>query len=298
MAENYVFRGAADNVWSDPGDWNDTTTGATPAAAAPGPADSATLPGATSPRVIAGPGQAASLSVLCTYGLTGAYSIGELTVGDGTTASALDVLPGATLSAGSVALSNGLMQADGTGSSITVTGTAGNGANSGLFAFNGGVVRVGALTFTGAGGGSFGNNGQGAQVDSLSSFEVGTTGSAGLGVVTIDPGATVSGAGTIQPNIANNGLIEASGTAGLSLGNVVDTQSGIDTQTGSVTGSGRLQIDTGASLTLAANTNNPISFAGSNAALLIETYSPAQITGLITGFAPSDRISDGFSASG
>ncbi|GAC1337232.1 MAG: hypothetical protein NVSMB18_01800 [Acetobacteraceae bacterium] len=298
MGDNYVFRGASDDVWSDPGDWTDTTTGATPAASAPGPADTATLPVlGTNYTIIAGPGAAASLSVLGLYGLTGGYQFGSLTIGNATTAGTLDLEAAAVVNAAGVTITSGTLQVSGAGAALADSGavTIGSGA---LVLLDHATARLGSLslaepTFATGNTASFAAGNSGVTIDGTAAIEVGAAGGAAPGVLTIDAGNTVAGYGQILPNIVNNGVLEASGGQ-LQLGNVLNTQSGIYTQVGSVSGSGRLQIDAGAKLSLFANTAEPILFAGSNGSLVFDTAQLPAITGTITGFAEGDQITDGF----
>jgi len=301
MADNYVFTGAVDDLWRDPLDWSDTTLGAMPAPAAPGPADAATLPDkGKNATIIGGPGAAASLSVLGQYALTGANAFGNISVGvGGGTQATLDLQAGSTATTTGVTLTNGTLQVSGAGAALTVNGVASIGTSSGLFALDGGAVRLGGLTLSSTGG--LDSRGVGVQIDSTSSVEVGTAGNAAAGVLTVDAGNLVSGQGNITTNIVNKGTIEATAglsASGLSLGYAIDTPSGIYTKTATVSGGGTLQIDAGATLVLSADTDNAIHFAGPTGNLLIDNAQPAHITGVISGFGPGNVIEDGFSLAG
>ena len=71
---------AIDGTWDVAGDWLDVTDGNVAASAAPGPADSAVIDGA-SVATIAGPGSSANLTMFTDLALQGAFNTGGVTIG-------------------------------------------------------------------------------------------------------------------------------------------------------------------------------------------------------------------------
>ncbi len=132
--------------------------------------------------------------------------------------------------------------------------------------YGGGSAQVGSLILSGSL--------EPIALDSESKLEVGTTGGADAGDLTVDAGRIVSGSGDLSRlDVTNNGLVTASnGTLAL----------------GTVKGAGALSISGGSTLSLAASENNPINFAGANATLLLRATSAK--FGQVTGFAPGETI--------
>jgi hypothetical protein len=87
---------------------------------------------------------------------------------------------------------------------------------------------------------------------------------------------TIMGTGVVASAIASNGLIDANGGK-LKLA-------------GAVTGTGRMQVEAGATLELGSSVNDQqgVTFAGSNGVLLLDT--PASYTGVISGFGATETI--------
>jgi hypothetical protein len=124
-------------------------------------------------------------------------------------------------------------------------------------------------------------------VDASSSFEIGSMGGAIAGAFTLDPGHTLVDGGTFTaPIIVDNGTIEVGADESLSLNG---------TGTGLI-GIGLVQIDAGATLTLAAvgkQSQNSLLFAGNSGVLALSHGSlnaALAFLPVISGFNSSDRI--------
>ncbi len=217
---------------------------------------------------------------------------------------------------------NGYINVSGTGAVISTTGglyvgAAGNGGNAQFNVGSGGHVTVGSavLGTPGSGGGAnIQANGAGAVLDisgnlfmagqdaTLSdwtgsggpgtgaSIVIGNGGSATAGATTVVSGFTISGAGTIQGDIIDNGLIFA-GTSGQAL-----TLNG-GNGGGVIVGSGVLVIDNGATLDLmniAVGTgpggNAPTVAFNSGATGTLELGLPGSMFGNIQNFTSADQI--------
>ncbi len=283
--DQYAWIGAGSGAWNRAGNWQDLTTGATPAAVAPGAADLVTVAASQGVfSVLSGAANAASLTVLGEVALSGAYTFGTLTVGQaaGTsfTNGTLDQLAATTISAASASVADGAVAVAGGTSTLTVAGTltlgggpAGVGLpTASLTATAGGSVQTGALVMGGGSGASL-------ATDPTGSIEIGTAGNAQDGAVTVDAGATLTGNGTVNPlgSIVDNGTILAAGGT-LSLG--------------AVSGTGSLVISAGATLELYAATAAPIVLQGgaSSGSTLALTAARAAPTGTLTGFGLGDVI--------
>jgi filamentous hemagglutinin len=276
--DQYLWTAAAGGNWNSAANWRDVTTGAAPAAIAPGQHDSVTIaaPGAGSFAVIAGPANAASLTLTGDIALAGQFAIGALTVGSAAAAAAFDLLPAGTMTAASLALANGSVALSG-GALLAVAGTitlGGGAAGIGLpvtalSATAGGTITAAGLTL----GGGAGNT---VTTDPTGIIAIGGAGPATAGAVTIQAGATLSGNGAVNPfgAIVDNGTITANGGT-LSLG--------------AVTGTGSLTIAAGATLLLQAATALPVGLTGAGAILAVADELTA-FTGTLTGFVPGDAI--------
>ncbi len=111
---------------------------------------------------------------------------------------------------------------------------------------------------------------------SAGSIEIGTAGGAAVGVVTVDKGALLSGAGTIKNSVVDNGGIQASG--------------GRLTVTGGVTGTGAVSISSRAVLTVDGKMAAVgLTFlSGGHETAVFAT--PTAVTSTLAGFAASDTI--------
>jgi hypothetical protein len=280
--DQYLWTAPGSGAWNQAANWQDLTSGANPATIAPGAANLVTV--AASPSafsVLAGPANAASLTLLGEVGLSGAYHIGTLAVGAAAgTPATLDLLAGATLAAASATLADGAISVSGSAAALSVAGTLALGGGpagvglptASLSATAGAGVRVAGLTMGG---------GAGAWVttDPTAWVEVGSAGAAAAGAVTVDAGATLSGNGQLDPYgaIVDNGAILATGGT-LSVG--------------AVSGTGSLAIAGGATLELIAPTADPIVLGGtaSDGATLALGSARTAPTGTLTGLAVGDAI--------
>lgn len=281
--DRYLWRGGS-GAWADAGRWTDQSSNASPATIAPGARNIVSIAGAANGfSVIAGPGAAAALSLTGGIATTGTISTATLTLGQGTgpagsaITGTLDILPAASLSAGTANVQSGTLAVIGARARVTVSqtlslggGPAGIGLpRTALSAQAGAVVQLGGLTL----GGGAGNL---VVSDPASSIEIGTLGTAPAGAVSIDPGVTVSGNGQINPfgAISNGGTILAFGGV-LGIGNV--------------SGSGLLAIGSNATLQLRGSTAQPVSMLGSACTLRLDSERLAP-GGTISGFGAGDLI--------
>jgi hypothetical protein len=279
--DQYAWTASGSGAWGIAANWQDQTTGASPAAIAPGANDSVAIAvSQTVFTVIAGPANAASLSVTGEVALTGALGIGTLSVGtvSGTrfTDGGVDLLAGTVINARAAAIAAGAVSSAGSGALLSVAGslTMGGGQTgvglpvTALTATAGGRIRAAGLVIGGGSGNSI-------TTDPAGSVEFGTLGNAAAGAVTVDPGASITGNGSINPfgALIDNGSITATGGV-LSLG--------------TVTGTGSLSIGDGA-LELTYATALPIAFTSATSTLAIG--GPASIpTGILSGIVPGDVI--------
>ena len=277
----YAWSGAASGSWGSAALWSDASLNQTPAALAPGANDLVSIAGlATAFTVIAGPGNAAALSVTGEVALSGSFAVGTLTIGQASgTPGALDLTAGG-LAASQAVIADGTVAVSGAGVSLSVAGTLtlGGGPSgvglptASLSANAGAAVQAASLVLGGGSGASI-------TTDPIGSVEVGTTGGAQAGAVTIDAGATLAGNGAVNPygTIIDNGTVFATGGT-LSLG--------------AVSGGGSLVVDAGATLELLAATAAPITLDGTAASGSILAFAGAQSapSGTITGFVPGDAI--------
>ncbi len=283
--DQYGWTGGQAGRWNVAANWTDVTRGQSPANVAPGAHDLVTIAGSQSAfSVIAGPGNAASLTTTGEVAFTGAFNAGTLAVGSTSgayAAATLDLLAGATLAAVSATVSDGELSVSGSLSAVTVSGTLVLGGTpfgvgqpmAALEVTAGGAVQAGTLQMGGGAGDSI-------VTDPTGSVEVGNAGHAASGAVTVDAGAELNGNGSVNPYglIVDNGTILASGGT-LSLG--------------AVSGVGSLAVGAGATLELLAATADPITLlgsAGNGGSVLAFAGGRAAPTGLITGMVPGDAI--------
>ncbi len=284
--DQYLWTAAGSGSWNSAANWEDLTTGASPARVAPGAANLVSIVAGQSVfAVISGPANAASLALQGEVALSGAYAIGTLTVGQAAganfTAGTLDLLAGAAIAAGSAWVADGAISVSGNGGSLSVAGTltlgggpAGIGLpTASLDVTEGGSVQAACLVMGGGSGASL-------ATDPTGRVEIGTAGGAQAGAVTIDAGAMLAGNGQVDPfgTIIDNGTILASGGT-LTLG--------------SVGGIGTLAVAAGATLELYAATADAIVLdgsAGTGASTLAFANVRAAPTGTITGLVTGDII--------
>ena len=285
-SDSYSWNNTAGGVWSNAGNWIDTTAGAT-LSSAPGAGNAVTInnpTGANTAQVISGNGSAASLTIAGaantlltgTISVGGQFSVASYGAGSGDVA----LSNAATLSAGSLNLTSQLQIAR--GSVLTVAGVGGNTFISGSMSLSGGSgfqVNGGTSVLTGT-----------IAVDATSSAEFGAAGAAGAGTLTIDNGQspTLQGVATIAARLVVNGnLLVYSGTIGGFAGSV-----------GSISGSGTITIGAlgpSGSLTLNASDSAAIAFQGyflggvPYASETLQLNGPLP-TGVISGFVVGDSI--------
>jgi hypothetical protein len=278
--DQYQWVAAGSSNWNYRLNWSDVTRGADPAGISPGVNDLVSIDAANAGSfvVIAGPANAASLSLGGDVALVGAFDIGTLTVGSAANmaAATLDLLPNTTLTTPGAAIQFGEISVSGS-ALLAVAGTLvlGGGAvgvglpTTDLSATAGGTITAEALTL---GGGS----GDDITTDPTGVIEIGSTGGAAPGGVTIDAGATLGGNGSINPfgDIFDNGMLLATGGT-LTIG--------------AVTGTGLLDIGAAAVLGLNADTSMSVSFGGAGGELQLANELVA-LTGTLSGFAQGDAI--------
>jgi hypothetical protein len=279
--DQYLWVGPSSASWNTAANWDDQTSGADPAAVAPGVKNIVTIAASQgSFTLIAGPANAASLSVTGELALSGKFGVGTLDIGTSSATSftngTLDLVPGTSITGTGATIAAGEIAVAGSGATLSLSGTlAMGGGSSGvglpvtaLTVTSGGKVKVGKLTI---GGGSADS----ITTDPTGSVEVGTLGSAAAGAVTIDKGATLTGNGSINPlgPVIDNGKIVATG--------------GVMTL-GTVTGNGSLQINNGL-LDLNYTTALPIQFVGANATLAIAGYAACP-AGVVSDMVEGDLI--------
>ncbi len=233
--DHYVWSSPGPGSWDAAANWTDTTTGANPAAVAPGVHDSVTInardPG--TPQVITGTGNSASLTIAGDTVLAGAFTTGSLSfTGGSVDTNDLWIYAGDSLTVNGDADRGpgGLHVAGGT---VKITGTL----TGGLDASNGGVVHAGSV----AGVSAF------LDVDSTSSIDVGTK-SAAAGSITVDVGATATLVSAFAPTVVNKGTLNGVG-AGYAVMHATQV-----TNTGTISGFGFAQTDFGTPLSVVNST--------------------------------------------
>ena len=160
---------------------------------------------------------------------------------------------------------------------------------SGAMSVSGSLVAAGPMTLngtlktTGTGAirlasGAVMHTGSDLATSSTGSIEVGTTGGAALGVVTIDAGAVLLGAGKIASSVVDKGQLDAKG--------------GTLTLTGSITGTGAVSISSGAVLSVAGKLDaGALHFlAGGNEKAVLGT--PKSVSATISGFTTTTDTID------
>ena len=229
----------------------------------------------------------------------------------------VSVASGATIAVtGTLDESFGSIDVSGAGSALTVSSAATIGDyyeedSDSLSVTSGGFVRFGGLSL---------QNNVSSQysyeaflpyvyVDSTSTLEIGSAGSAAAGAITVDDGNSIlaTTSATLSGNVVNKGTISETGGALTVTGNVVDSGTisetgGALTINGSLSGSGQVQIGAGATLAMngTAAAGTTIAFSGSDATLAIgaaftynystDTYTPYAISATLTGFTTGDAI--------
>ena len=268
----YAFDPVAGDSVAIAANWLDTTAGAM-ATSVPGPGNAVGLAGGTAFTDIAGNASVASVTASGDILLLGTILTGTAIAGTGgalTQTGTLALDSAASLRLAGTATIGGLLTVGGA-SHVTAAGLAASSPIAAIVAAAASTVQFGALqagtTLT-------------AATDATSSIEFGTAGSAKAGAITIDSGLTVNLGGTIAGNVVVNGTLLASGRS-LAIGPF-----GQGT-TASVTGSGTLEIDAGATLAIAGTDSAAIQFTPSGGTLALGGSLPS---GTIGGFGRGDAI--------
>jgi Domain of unknown function (DUF4214)/Bacterial Ig-like domain/Lipase (class 3) len=133
-------------------------------------------------------------------------------------------------------------------------------------------------------------------VDATSAMEFGSGSNLQTGVVTVDPGQSISGTGVIGGNVANYGTIDVNGGRLVLTGNIND--SGLNLigsgatlgVAGLVVGGGVLTVESNSNLVLEGSVDRAqdIDFLGTGGTLTIGEID--NFDGVITGFQTSDTI--------
>ena len=280
--DGYAWIAAGGGDWGNAANWADLTTNQTPAGIAPGVKNMVGITGGAAALVVTGLGNAASLVTTGNVTLSGIFNVGQL--GVGIAAADTTLTDTASLTAASASIVDGTLAATGAGR-VTVSGTltmGGAGATSvddyqTLTASAGGKVVLGGLVLSPTAG--FYTPAYVA-ADATSSIEVGTAGGAANGQITIDDGASLTGAGTIGSTITNNGTLIAQGS-----GLIVE---------GSIYGGGLTSIAAGATLDV-TGTVDSVTFGGAGATLIVARQTGANagtfpVEGGVSGFGPGDTI--------
>ena len=284
--DGFAWISTSSGNWNAVANWQDTSTHVN-AAAVPGANNAVQLNGSSSaaPLTISGTASSASLSEVGTIQLSGAFATGAVTVGSQTVSGSLALASSTTLAATSGDVEFGALAANGSGAKLTVSGTltVGGARGSGTSTYvadklslsNGASAQVGGVAMPNSPGGNS------ISIDATSSMEIGTTGYAVPGTLTIDPGGVLQGIGLITPTtgVVDNGTIGAEGGP-LQIGS-------------GITGSGQLVIGGNALLSLYGGTSQlPVSFAGADGTLQLTLTASGALTenGTINGFAPGDTI--------
>ena len=274
--DSYLWAASSADSWDVAGNWDDTTTGASPAAAAPDGGDAVTIDAAVGGAVqeITGTGASASLTILGATDLVGQFTTGALNFQVSDPINQPLVLGGGD----SLAVS-GDVTSDGT---IEV--------NGGSFAASGAVTTFNLEVSDGGSAQINGSLSGAIQVDSTSTAEIGYAQTATAGQLVIDAGMTpfisasatdIINNGTAGPNlsasdsIVNNGLLFGFATAATIVNNGTinaDLVSSVD-GAGTLTNSGTIS---GFSELSFANIVNSGTIAATNA-------STADLIGSVTG---------------
>jgi hypothetical protein len=277
VPDAYIWENANGGLWSATLNWLDSTTGSA-ATSVPNASNAVTITGGINQDFtnIAGTGAAAQLAInndvllWGTIGVAGAVNLGY--------AADLDLDGGATLGAGCLALANCASLEVG-GSALTVTGGASLTAGF-LAAINGGTVRLGGLIANSLNTGLAIETGLIA-VDDDSSVEIGTTGGAALGAITIDTGLSAAVTGTMDGNLVVNGVLGVEGGGALTV-DATDPFGGGQ----GIGGSGTLVLSENSRLTLGVADSAAIRFGDPAGTLVLD----ALPSGTIGGFSSSDII--------
>ena len=255
--------------WSAAANWDDQTLHFNPALNPPGAGDTAIIvnPNGANFDVIGGSGSAALLSASGFIALTGSFNFATLAHDSGQ----LDILSATTVTS-SALTANGL-QVSGPGAVMSAAELIVGSASSiglPLAVSNHGAIEVASLDLLQAI----------VFVSPTSTLEVGTTGGAAPGTLTIDAGATVSGTGTISTPVVDNGL--------LAVGSIAASSQ----ISSAISGTGDINLEHFARLTLLGSVGSGLTLhLGA-----LDTLTLGDVTGFsgtIEGFQPGDLIDSG-----
>ena len=284
----YAWTAGGSGAWGTASNWRDVTTHSA-AAIAPGINDFVTLTGlgGTAYQVVTGPGNAAGLTVLGNTTLRGTFGIGALVVGSTSAAGALDVAAGSVVHAGTATLLDGPVLISGAGAALDVTGALTLGSPPTAFDYGfisntltlsgGATVHADSLVLVA---GPLVTNA--LTVDATSTVEIGESGGAAAGQVTVDAGKLLMGSGTIR---AANGVLDQ-GT--------ILAQGGVLHVSGAIGGTGQIEIGAGGTLDVSGSTsvdNEAVAFTSTTGTLLVGGAA-GQLSqrGTIGGFLLGDTI--------
>ena len=279
-ADTYTWTNQYGGIWGTASNWLDTTLNAV-AVAVPGANNTVSIVGGASTNIL-GNGAAAQLAVAGNVVLWGTVAVGgavQLAQGG---SGELDLDGNASLVSASLNLVNGTTMEVVDGSQLVVSGGA-TLSDAFLLATNGSTVQVGSLianayvpslSYAGEVYGTI-------AVDDGASLEVGTTGSAALGAITIDRGQSATVAGSLEGNLVLNG------TLGLQAGDalIIDGNDPFGSPQ-AISGAGTLVLHENSQLTLGVADSAAIQFAGPSGTLTLDALG----SGTINGFAAGDTI--------
>jgi hypothetical protein len=274
----YSWTNASGGVWSNAGNWSDTTTGkVTTASAGAGNAvtvsDRIALSSGSSAQIISGSGSAASLTVTTSSVFTGNLAVN----GAFTTTTGVSLNGGSSVTAGSLLVEGNGFQVDG-GSSLMVTGNATIYGNMDVVGASVVQITAGPCTI----------GGTTIAVDGTSSFEFGSAGAAAKGALTVDTGQGENlNGGTIAAKLVVNGSLTIEGGK-----SIIE---GFGGTVGAVSGGGIIGLaGYGAPTDLVLNATDSAAIAFqwspvSGLAPVLELAGPLP-TGTISGFVAGDTI--------
>jgi hypothetical protein len=280
VARDFAWLASNGGAWSLAANWDDLTDGISPSLVVPGIQDSVVVngPGGSLVETLTGQGAVANALFAGNNVLSGSIASAAVTVGAVGAGGLLEVAAAGVLTAAAMNVASGSALASGAGARLDVSGQMVLGAGqsglgaaaANLYATNGGMAQLGGLLMNASSAALY--------ADPTSSIEVGLTGGAVAGVLTVDAGAVLAGQGNANGYgaVVNNGTIQAIGGALL---------------LGALSGSGALQIEAGADLILngATGAGRAVLFAGAQGTLAVATEFDAP-QGTITGFSPGDAI--------
>ena len=282
--DSYTWSNQYGGIWATGPNWYDTTIGS-PVITAPSAASMVGITGGIGDNFtnILGTGAAAQLSITGDVIIWGTVAVGGTlallapSAANLSTELALD--GGASVVAANLNMGNGTTLEVGNASKLTVSGTAALTAAF-LMATDASNIQFGVLianASVGVDGPVYGT----IFVDDSASLEIGTTGGAATGAITIDNGMSAAVSGMIVANVVLNGTLSVQ--AGASL--YIDIANPFGTGQ-SIRGSGTLVISENSQLTLGVADSAAISFGGPKGKLVLY----ALPSGTISGFVAGDTI--------